>query len=148
MLVPSERCEAEFPPSYSPSFWWLVGNHCYFLAYRSLPSFHLASHLCGLLSPKFLLSGHQSYWVGDPPLCVCVCVCVCSQLLSRGRLFVTPWTVATRLQCPWNSPGKNTRVGSQSILQRIFSTQGSKQGLLHCRRTLYHLSYLRSPATF
>jgi len=24
---------------------------------------------------------------------------------------VTPWTVATRLLCPWDSPGKNTGVG-------------------------------------
>ena len=26
--------------------------------------------------------------------CVCVCVCVCVCLLSRVRLFATPWTVA------------------------------------------------------
>ena len=30
-----------------------------------------------------------------------------------------------RLLCPWNSPGKNTSVGSHSLLQRIFPTQGS-----------------------
>ena len=28
-----------------------------------------------------------------------------------------------------------------SLLQRIFSTQGSNPGLLHCRRILYHLSH-------
>ena len=33
------------------------------------------------------------------------------------RLFATPWTVATRLLCPWNSPGKNTGVGCHSLLQ-------------------------------
>ena len=27
--------------------------------------------------------------------------------------------------CPWNSPGKNPGVGSHSLLQGIFSTQGS-----------------------
>ena len=32
---------------------------------------------------------------------------------------------STRLLCPWNSPGKNTGVGSHSIFQGIFSTQGS-----------------------
>ena len=32
----------------------------------------------------------------------------------------------TRLLCPWNSPGKNTGVGSHSLLQGIFPTQGSK----------------------
>ena len=38
-------------------------------------------------------------------------------LLSHVRLLVTPWTVATRLLCPWNSPGKNTGVGSHSLHQ-------------------------------
>ena len=40
----------------------------------------------------------------------------------------------TRLLCPWNSPGKNARVGNHSFLQGIFLTQGSNQGLLHHRR--------------
>ena len=33
----------------------------------------------------------------------------------------------TRLLCPWDSPGKNTRVGCHSLLQGIFLTQGSNQ---------------------
>ena len=82
------------------------------------------------------------------------------------------------LYSPWNSPGQNTGVGSLSLLQGIFPTQGSNlglppwlilyqlshkgsprilewvaylqqifptqelnQGLLHCRRILYQLSY-------
>ena len=40
---------------------------------------------------------------------------------------------------------KNTGVGSLSFLQRIFSTQESNQGLLHCRQILYQLSYQGSP---
>ena len=47
---------------------------------------------------------------------------------------------ATRLLCPWNSPGKNTGVGSLSFLQGIFPTQGLNPGLLHCRHILYRLS--------
>ena len=39
----------------------------------------------------------------------------------------------TRLLCPWNSPGKNTGVGSHPLLRGIFPTQGSKPGLPHCR---------------
>ena len=50
-----------------------------------------------------------------------------------------------RLDSPWNSPGQNTAVGSLSLLQGIFPTQGSNQGLLHCRRILYQLSYQGSP---
>ena len=49
------------------------------------------------------------------------------------------------LYSPWNSPGQNTGVGSLSLLQWIFLTQGSNQGLLHCRQILYQLSYQRSP---
>ena len=37
-----------------------------------------------------------------------------------------------RLLCPWNSPGKSTGVGCQSLLQGIFPTQGSNPGFLHC----------------
>ena len=33
-------------------------------------------------------------------------------------------------------------MGSRSLLQRIFSTQGLKLGLLHCRQILNHLSHL------
>ena len=36
---------------------------------------------------------------------------------------------------------KNTGMGSLSLLQGIFPTQESNQGLLHCRRVLYQLSY-------
>ena len=32
--------------------------------------------------------------------------------------------------CPWNSPGKNTEVGSHSLLQGIFPTQGLNLGSL------------------
>ena len=42
---------------------------------------------------------------------------------------------------PWNSPGQNTGVGSHSLLQRIFPTQGSNPGLLHCGQILYQLSH-------
>ena len=40
-----------------------------------------------------------------------------------------------------DSPGKDTGVGSHSLLQWIFLTQGSNPGLLHCRQILYCLSH-------
>ena len=49
------------------------------------------------------------------------------------------------LYSPWNSPGQNIRVGSLSLLQGVFSTQGSDPGLPHCRWILYHLSFQGSP---
>ena len=36
---------------------------------------------------------------------------------------------------------KYTGVGSLSLLQVIFPTQGLNQGLLHCKQILYQLSY-------
>ena len=49
------------------------------------------------------------------------------------------------LYTPWNSPGQNTGVGSLSLLQGIFPTQGLNPGLPHCRRILYQLSHKGSP---
>ena len=49
------------------------------------------------------------------------------------------------LYSPWDSPGQSTGVGSRSLLQRLFPTQGSNPGLPHCRRTLYQLSHKGSP---
>ena len=60
--------------------------------------------------------------------------------LSCVRFFVTPW-----LYSPWNFPGWNTGVGSLSLLQGLFPTQGSNPGLPHCRQNLYQLSHKGSP---
>ena len=49
------------------------------------------------------------------------------------------------LYSPWNSPGQNTGVGSLSLLQGIFPTQGSNPGLLYCRKILNQLSHQGSP---
>ena len=49
------------------------------------------------------------------------------------------------LYSPWNSQGQNTGVGSLSLLQGIFPTQGSNPGFLHCRQILQQLSHNGSP---
>ena len=65
----------------------------------------------------------------------CVCLCVhahmqcCTQSLSCVLFFCNPMDCSLLL-CPWNSPGKNTRVGFHFLLQRIFPTQGSNPCLL------------------
>ena len=43
--------------------------------------------------------------------------------------------------CRWSFPGKNIGVGSLSLFQGIFPTQGSNLGLPHCRQILYCLSH-------
>ena len=40
-----------------------------------------------------------------------------------------------------NSPGQSNGVGSTSLLEEIFPTQGSNLGLPHCRQILYQLSH-------
>ena len=63
--------------------------------------------------------------------------------------FLQPYRLQpTRLHCPWDSPGRNTRVGCHALLQGIFSTQGWNLYLFclpHCRRILYPLSHLGNP---
>ena len=56
---------------------------------------------------------------------------------------------ATRLICPWDSPGKNTGVGCHFLLQ-IFLTQGLNPHLfhlLHWQADSLPLGHLRSPST-
>ena len=52
------------------------------------------------------------------------------------------------LYSPWNSPGQNTRMGSHSLLQGIFLTQGCNPGLPHCREILYQLSHQGSLSSY
>ena len=77
--------------------------------------------------------------------------------LSPVRLFeslwnspgqILEWSPALQAESlPAEPPGKpkNTGMGNLSLLQRIFPTQESNWGLLHCRRILYQLSYQGRP---
>ena len=60
------------------------------------------------------------------------------------QMCLTLWD---SMDCPWNSPGHNIGVGSLSLLQGIFPTQGSNPGLPHCGWILYQLSHKGSPRT-
>ena len=44
-----------------------------------------------------------------------------------------------RLYSPWNPLGQNTEIGSLSLLQGIFPTQGLNPGLPQCMQILYQL---------
>ena len=54
-------------------------------------------------------------------------------------------TLCDPMDCPLNSPGQNTGVGSLSLLQVIFPTPGSNPGLLHHRWIIYQVSHKGSP---
>ena len=65
-----------------------------------------------------------------------------------------PWKVKVAQSCPlwphglyhpWNSASQNTGVGSLSLLQGIFPTQGSNPGLPHCGQIPYQLSQQAGP---
>ena len=65
--------------------------------------------------------------------------------LNRVQLFVTPSAVAYEAPSSMGFSRKEYWSGYHFLLQGIFPTQGSKPGLLHCRQTLYRLSYQESP---
>ena len=65
--------------------------------------------------------------------------------VKSGSHSVVSDSLQPHRHSPWNSPGQNTGLGSLSLLQGIFPTQGSNPGLLHYRQILYQLSYKGSP---
>ena len=60
---------------------------------------------------------------------------------SESHSVVSDSLQSHGLYSPWNSPGQHTGVGSCSLLQGIFPTQGSNPGLPNCRCILYQLSH-------
>ena len=82
----------------------------------------------------------QEYWSGlpcPPP----------GDLLNPGIEFMSPTLQADSLLSEPPGKLKNTGMGSLPFSSRIFLTQESNQGLLHCRWILYQLSYQGSPRT-
>ena len=77
--------------------------------------------------------------------------------LSMHPRFSLPWGICEShavvsdslwphgLHSPWNSAHQNTAMGSHSLLQGIFQTQGLNPGLPHCGQILYQLSHKGSP---
>ena len=63
--------------------------------------------------------------------------------VSPVWLLATSWTIQSM-----ESPGQNTGVGSLSLLQGIFPTQGGNPGLPNYRRILYKLGYQGSPGNW
>ena len=98
----------------------------------------------GALPGLLPLSSTQRTWNSPVSLHLLPCTAImhaCTlSCFSCVQLFVTPWTVAARLLCPWGSPGKNTGVGCHTLFQRIFPTQRWNPRLLpllHCRGILH-----------
>ena len=106
--------------------------------------------------PGSWLPASLQLWPHHSILCLLCLTATSSSVFSRLLYFSYKWNIksvtqcptlcnqpmdSTRLLCPWNSPGKNTEVGSHSLLQGIFPAQESNPGLLYCRQILYPLSH-------
>ena len=69
-------------------------------------------------------------------------------LENNGCLEVQGHKLFDKLYLQMKSPSKNTEVGSQSLVQRMFLIQGSNPCLLHCRQILYHRNHQGSPKIY
>ena len=104
-------------------------------------------------APPPMWFSRQEYWRGLPRPSrnnTFVCVLVAQSWWGNVCVWESCSVVSDSLwpnglYSPWNSPGKNTGVGSLSLLQGIFPTQGWNLGLPHCWQILYQLSHKGSP---
>ena len=87
-------------------------------------------------TPPSMGFSRQEYWSGLP-------------FPSPGDLpnpRIEPWSPALCTDSLlFEPPGKPKNTGVGSLTLRIFPTQESNRGLLHCRWILYQLSYQGSP---
>ena len=82
-------------------------------------------------APPSMGFSRQEYWSGVPSPSP-------SESVSRVQIFATPWTIAH--QAPLS-----IELWVAIPSSRIFLTQGSNLGLLHCKWVLYHLNHQGSP---
>ena len=66
-------------------------------------------------------------------------------VLSRVRLFVTPWTVARQAPLSMGFSRQEYQSGLPFPSPGIFPAQGSNPVLLHRRQVLYQLSHQGNP---
>ena len=121
--------------------WELIetdGNHVYIPCVLCLVASHVQLFVTHGLQPARVLCpwgfSRKEYWSGLPCFPP-------GDLLNPGIEPRSPTLQVDSLL--YEPPGrpKNPEEGSLSLFQVIFPTQESNQGLLHCRRILYQLSY-------
>ena len=92
------------------------------------------------------LIGLGWYEVGLWCVSILVHLCLHALLCQLCPTLCNP--MDCRLLCPWDSPGKNTGVGCQALLQGIFPTQRLNLclfSLLHWPAGICHWNHLGSP---
>ena len=118
---------------------WLLGAPL-----QSLSS-HAPPVACSPMSGSVTNPPLLSLWVPVTGFRACV------WSLSHVWLLQPQGLQPTRLLCPWDFPGENTRMGFHFLFQEIIPTQGLSPYLLcllHCRWILYSLSHWGSPVGF
>ena len=119
---------------------------------RPHPTLYTRTHVHSpLMQPEGCLSksksNHVPLLLGTPPwFPISFSVKASCSVMSDSLPPFEPWPA--RLLCPWDFPDKNTGVGSHSLLQGIFVTQGLNSGLLHFRKILFHLSHQGNNLSF
>ena len=108
---------------------FLLGNYHYDLLLYALikQNCPLTGQICCTVNHSWDILSKRLYFTGLKPKWSEV------KAVQSCWLFMTSWTIYS----PWSPPGQNTGVGSLSLLQGIFPTQGLDPGLLHCRQILY-----------
>ena len=105
--------------------------------------------LTAVFSPLSFISFFLYVWWGSAVWYIHISNCYVF-LMDRSFYHYVMWlkvarscpTLCNSMDCsPWNSPGQNTGLGSLSLLQGIFPTQGLNLGLPHCSWILYQLSH-------
>ena len=108
---------------------------------------HFSLQHRALLSPSYTTTdGHcfcfdstsspflELFFHSSPVACVCVCVLSCSIM---SQLFAIPCNVGHQAPLSLEFSRQGNEVGSHSLLQGIFPTQGLNLGLQHCRQIPY-----------
>ena len=91
-------------------------------------------------APLSMGFSRQEYW-SELPLLSPEQGIRCKKIESESHSDVSDSFRPRGLYSSWNSLGQNSGVGSLSLLQGIFPTQGLNPGLPHCRQILYQLSH-------
>ena len=159
--MPTPHLQAQGPFSNKPSLFLLQGLRTVTSPYATV--------LCGLLmlvssrNSDFSLNITSLIQITHPIVllhCRTLHLCIVLIMIWLLLLLFLLWKLKVKVvqlcptlcnpmdyKSPWNSPGQSTGVGSLSLLQWIFPTQGSNPGLPPCRWILYQLSHKGSPRT-
>ena len=151
----------KYPQTYSKNWQSFKKKQCFAFSEEHFPSWHFQSKfrvrlntssvvregLCltrtGELASLYSVSWQPRLTFGDSRKQsegFCQYYSLCDVKVAQLCL-----TLCNPMEWPWDSPGQNTWVGSLSLLQGIFPTQGLNPGLPHCRQILYQLSHKGSP---